>query len=474
MGAAAAGAPFRSPRLTSGQAAKVAEMVRGAALQARSERRVEEVVRAIAAAAERLADPASAEGSEAVALLDAELGWPAELSSETLGGMADGWTEEALRRLIESELGDLRYLDGFQPEPPGGADRAGDGANRGRWRRAGGPPLLFQVHAGNVPGVAITGVIRGLLARSGVLAKLPEDEPGLLVLFARAVARQDPLLGRSMAATWWPGSTDTPAWGEWVKRAGKVVVYGGEEAVSAVRSRVTGGVEVLAYGPRVGVAVVFAEGPAFGESDAATRSAAPGEDARRLARDVCAYEQQGCVSPRLVYVVGGPVRPFAARLERALAEEVARIPRPRARPVDAVAIRSMRAAAELRGYAEGGEEAAGGVLGAPEDLSWTVVWSERPSMSGEALPRVVHVYPARDVSELLEILSPLEGRIQAVGYAGGEGSAELAALAEGAAKLGVSRLTPVGRMAWPPVDWRHDGRHQLLPLLRWTDWESAD
>jgi hypothetical protein len=26
-------------------------------------------------------------------------------------------------------------------------------------------------------------------------------------------------------------------------------------------------------------------------------------------------------------------------------------------------------------------------------------------------------------------------------------------------------------MAWPPADWRHDGRMQLMPLLRWTDFE---
>ena len=65
----------------------------------------------------------------------------------------------------------------------------------------------------------------------------------------------------------------------------------------------------------------------------------------------------------------------------------------------------------------------------------------------------------------------LEGRIQAIGYAGSDG---LGALAAAASRLGVSRVAPLGSMAWPPPDWRHEGKHQLLPLINWTDLEILE
>ena len=84
------------------------------------------------------------------------------------------------------------------------------------------------------------------------------------------------------------------------------------------------------------------------------------------------------------------------------------------------------------------------------------------------LPRTVWLYAVKDLDELAARLAPLAGRIQSLGYAG---EADSEALARLSAELGVSRVAPLGGMAWPPVDWRHDGRHRLLPLLSWTDWE---
>lgn len=445
-GQTASGLPFRVPELDGTEAAAVAGAVRDAALRARAERSLAQVVRSIARAATRLADPADPTGEEAVELLVAELGWTRELAGETLGGMGEIWTEESLWRVLHSELPDPAVLEGYRPDP----------GDTGRRRHAAGPPLLFQVHAANVPGVAVTATLRGLLCRSGVLSRVSEAEPALLALFARTLAAEDPLLGASVATTWWPAEAAAPAWDAWVKRSGKAVVYGGEEAVIGVRGRLPAHVELVSYGPRLGVGVVLA--------DAAEGPAAEGA-ARGLARDACAYEQQGCVSPRLVYVVG-EAEPFAVRLAEALEAEARRIPPPPPPPAEAVAIRALRAEAEFAGYAEG---RIGRMLGSSGDLAWTVVVSGSSEPLAGALRRVVRLCALDDPRELEALLRPLEGRIQSLGFAGARGLEEVAAAA---ARLGVSRLAPFGRIAWPPPDWRHDGRHQLLPLLVWTDWEG--
>lgn len=440
-----AGMRIRVPRLDRPASAAVAGAVRTAALEARESLSTAEVVDRVSTAACRLADPADPAGRAAGELLRRELGWTAGAATETLRGMAAGWTGHALDSLLRAELGDPGVLDGFRPDP----------SRPGRRRRASGPPLLLQVHAGNVPGVAVTGAVRGLILRSGVLAKVAEDEPGLLPAFARSLAEVDPLLGRCLAVSWWPGAelSRVATWDEWAKRAGKVVVYGGDSAVAGVRSAVPPGTEIVTYGPRLGVAVFLAD--------------APDEAAEALARDVCAYDQRGCVSPRIVWVVGADPLATAERVAAALAAEVARVPPPPPCEGEAVELRAVRAESAFAAFAPEGAEAT--VLG-PEDLGWTVIARRGPGTESRALPRAVWLYGVDSVAEAMGLLAPFEGRIQALGYAGGR---DLDALADGAARLGVSRIAPLGTLAWPPPDWRHEGRHQLLPLLDWTDFEGA-
>jgi len=399
------------------------------------------VLRAISSAALRLTDPSDGVGREAALLLSGELGWSREAAREALTGMSREWTEYALRALIESEIGDPALLDHFVPDPTRG----------GRLRMAVGPPLQFQIHAGNVPGVPVTAAILALLARSGVLAKTGADEPGLLPLFARALAETDLLLASCLAATWWPGEDPPPAFARWGKEAGKVVVYGGDSAVRAVRQQIPPEVEIVVYGPRVGVAVFL--------PDAADEAAA------LLVRDVCAYEQRGCVSPRIALVIGSDPLVLSDLIAAGMEEEAARVAPPAVSDTEAVALRSARAECEFAGLEDESTRVSG-----PPDLSWTVLAHRDAGIASEALPRAVWVYGVPSLDALDTLLSPFEGRIQSIGYAGREGDADLARLA---ARLGVSRMCALGDMAWPPPDWRHEGRHRLLPLLTWTDWEPG-
>jgi acyl-CoA reductase-like NAD-dependent aldehyde dehydrogenase len=444
-GRSRAGAAFRTPTLSVERARAVAGAVRDAVLEARTTRSTEEVIATIARAAGKL----SADGLEGIAareLLRSELGWSERLVRETLAGMSRTWTREALTNLVVTELGGTGSLDGFVVDPLW----RGPGQRR---RRALGSPVVLQVLAGNVPGVAITATMRALLVRSGVLCKLPESEPGLLPLFARLLAAEDPLLGDCVAATWWPGATFPAAWREWARWAGRTVVYGGDVTVEAVRRSLPADTDIVTYGPRTGIAVALADSPPTA--------------AARLARDVCAYDQQGCVSPRLVYVVGDSTRAFVEHLAASLEEHTAQHPPPDPTAAEAVAIRAARTAHEFSGY----EDGRSAVESPGESLAWTILSSEDPAARTESLPRVVWVHHVPDLQTLEEVLLPLQGRIQTLGYCGTE---ELQKLTGIAARLSVSRIAPFGSMAWPPADWRHEGKHQLLPLINWTDFETPE
>jgi hypothetical protein len=421
----AGGRPFRTPRLEARAADGVASRVRSAALRARRERSLGDLVKCLSEAACRLIDTSHPLGKEALQLLQEELGWGRKMARETLHSFGAQWSKEALWQVIRDELPDPAMLEDFRAAP--GADTPG------RMRRAVGPPLLFLVSAANVPGVAITAALRALIARSGLLARTPQAEPGLLPLFFRGLAQQDPLLGDSVAATWWPSAGDAPLWQAWTARAGKVVVYGGEDAAHTLRDRTPAHIDLVVYGPRVGLGVVLSDAalPDPVREDGLESPAG----AAGLARDVCAYEQQGCVSPRVVYVIGDPL-PFAERLAKALAAETKRLPPPDSDAGTATAIRSARSELEFRGYARG---EAVSVLGSTDDLSWTVLVHEEPTAETETLPRVVSVCGLSSVEELAEPLRLLEGRIQSIGFCGRH---DLETLADLAATLGVSPGLP--------------------------------
>ncbi|MFB6240789.1 MAG: acyl-CoA reductase, partial [Gemmatimonadota bacterium] len=295
-----AGAAFRVPALEPGAAGELAQRVRTAAVETRRELPARRVIGVLSRAATRLADPGSRWGEEARALLAAELGWPESLAGETLARMSESWTADALAGLVEEELGGADVLDGFRPAPASGGGE--------RRRRAAGPPLLLQVQAGNVPGVGVTGVIRALLVRSGVVARPSRDEPGLAALFARSLAAASPELGRTLAVAWWPRGADG-SWEAFAKCSGKVVLYGGGSAVGALRGRLPAETELVAYGPKLGLAVFLPD-------------AALSDAVRALARDVCAYEQRGCVSPRVAFVPEGRREEAARALHDALCDYV--------------------------------------------------------------------------------------------------------------------------------------------------------
>jgi hypothetical protein len=97
---------------------------------------------------------------------------------------------------------------------------------------------------------------------------------------------------------------------------GQVHVYGRDATIAAVRARVRAGVRVVGHGAGMGIAVV---------TEAAALDAAAGV----LAWDVVAFDQRGCLSPRIAFVVGDDARAgaFAEALDAHLADRDGAVPR---------------------------------------------------------------------------------------------------------------------------------------------------
>jgi hypothetical protein len=408
-------------------------------------RRVDDIIDAVDAAAARLADPSDPIRQEADEHVTRVTGYSPEMTALVLDRMTADWRGDALRGLVKTELGQPEVLDRFIVAGPH------------RRVRAYGADLAFHVFAGNVPGVAVTSMVRTLLAKAPILAKLASGEPVLPVLFGQALAAVAPDLARCLAVTYWPGGT-APAEEVALREADLVVVYGGEAAAASVRGRARPDQRLVVHGPRFSAGIVTA--PAL-EGDLAPLAA-------DVARAVACFDQHGCVSPHAVWVEDPRDERgdrFADALADALAAAERELPRGRIDAGEASRIHQERGVAEMRGYAGRPVRVLAG-----EGTSWTVVVDREPTFRPSCLNRFIHVHVVPDLHEAVRSLARHGAYLQSVAVAGPP--AVRHQLADALARIGATRVTTFARMPWPPPVWHHDGNGPLLELLRWVDLED--
>lgn len=434
---------LRFPRLTPAQLGAVMERIAAARDAYLAELPVLRVAELLDRVVSRWLEPHSGWRRLAEQLLPVVTGYPEAVIRKGLAGYLATFRLENTRRLLDEELRDPRFLDEFRPR----------GAVGGL-ARAFGPRLTSHVFAGNVPGLPVQSLACALLVKSASLGKAASEEPLFPALFVQSLAEVDERLAACFAVTWWPGGTadlEQVAFG----RADAVIAYGGESAINAVKAAVPLGARFVAYGHKLSFGVIGRE---WLTPDRAR------DTARRAGYDLAKYDQQGCLSPHLFYVErGGAVSPpdFAALLAEALGEYQQAAPRGRISLAEAVAIRQLRAGYEFRPDVT--------LYESPGDTAWTVAYDESSEFEASCLNRTIRIRPVDDILATAELARPFRAYLQTVGLA--VDPPRLQQLASLLGRLGADRICPLGRMPDPSPAWHHDGRFNLLDLVRWTDLE---
>ncbi len=419
------------------------ETLRANQSQSLAHRPVRDILRSIDQAIQRWLDPNSKERREAEARLPETTGLSPAMIRHVLPLIFQEYRADTVEALLVDELGSLEVLDRFVPSS---LDR----------EKAYGPPLIAHVLAGNLPGAGLDSVIFSLLVKSATLVKTSSAEPVLPVLFARSIQDIDPNLGACLSVVSWPGGNaelEDLAYG----RADVVVASGSDKSLAAIRQRTRG--KFIGYGHKVSFSLVTKE-----------RLAEAEDIAQQAAYDVALYDQQGCLSPQLIYVeAGGTVSPkeFAAHLAKGLAHWQTVLPRGPITPEVSIAIRKARDEAEWQALA--GKDVV--LHASPKGTDWTVLYDADPSFVQSPLYRTIRVKPLRNVGQLSEILDSWRTYLEAVGVAASP--ARLATIAETLGALGVSRVCPIGTMQLPPLSWRHGGRPRIGDLVRWVGVEGG-
>ncbi|WP_281887384.1 acyl-CoA reductase [Paenibacillus sp. YYML68] len=410
--------------------------------------RTERIVASIDAAVQRWLDPTYERRQLAEMWLPILTGYDAETVRLELKRFMRLFRRKELLRFLDEELDAASMLDEFRPRKSGG------------FSRAYGPELIFHVFSGNVPALPIWSLVMGLLLKSAGFGKTSSSEPLMAVLFVETLSEVDPELADCLVILPWKGG-DEELEQPLLEAAEAVIVYGSMNTVEQVRRRTPVTKRFLSYGHKISFAMMGQESLTPDRFRATLR---------RAAEDAAVYDQQGCLSPHTLFVEeGGAVSP--QQCAQLLAAELARYERKRPRAAltdeESMAIHTVRRTYELRSLQQEPVE----VYASPGGTEWTVIYHGQPGFEPSPLNRTIHVVASASLEAAVEYIYAYRPYLQSVGLAVAPGRLEPMASLLG--RAGVTRICAIGQMAHTTAGWHHDGRMNLVELIRWVDLERS-
>lgn len=309
------------------------------------------------------------------------------------------------------------------------------------------PERIAHVLAGNVLASTLSVLLRGWILGAAQWLRPAAREPFLAVCLLEDLRLQLPELAACTAVLWWPHD----AWElerAVLGAADVVTIQASDASIAAMRQKwspQSSQPQWVPYGSRWSAAVVSA-------------AAQTPETAAALSWDVALFDQQGCLSPTLVFAErSAGLQAWCAAVAAALDALESRIPRGDLPAAVRAALRHGHEKARL-------DMVSGTVAGFWENgTRWAVALRAACDLEESPLDRHVIVVPfetwpdiPRAAAQKLEALQGL-----ALALDGWSESARTALVES----MRPSRVAPVGRLQEAPLAWRQDHRPPFASLL---------
>lgn len=409
---------------------------------------VAEIVTLIDQAIEKWCHPDYPQRILAEKLLPAITGYDHTTVALEIKRFVRNFRKKELWRFIDTELDNPAILDDFHPQ------------KSGQLTKAIGPTAIFHVFSSNIPGLQIWSLIMGLITKSANLGKTSLSEPLFPVLFSQTLAEVSPELAATIAILPWKGGTHDLEQAA-IDSTNATIVYGSDRAVKSIHALVPDDKIFLHYGYKISFAMIGAE--------ALTPEYYP-QMVQKMAEDIAVYDQQSCLSPQTVFVeAGGTITPhqFAQLLAKALANNQLKWPRAKLTTSEAVAVTRLRQESQIQALTDATIQ----VIASPDSTAWTVVYHQKPALMSSPLNRTIHVMVIDDLAQVPALLRPYQPFLQSCGLA--VAPQRLLELGSQLGDAGIDRICAIGDMTRAQSGWHHDGRFNLLDLLKMVDIEPG-
>jgi len=148
--------------------------------------------------------------------------------------------------------------------------------------------VLFHITAGNMDVLPFVSLLEGLLCGNINIVKLPKEEQGITVSLLEELMKIQPALKEYVYAFDY-SSKDIYAMKRLADVSDAIVVWGGDEAIKAVRTMANPNTKIIEWGHKISFAYV-------------TKSGVSKENLRKLALNICLTNQLFCSSCQGVFL----------------------------------------------------------------------------------------------------------------------------------------------------------------------------
>ncbi|WP_061219407.1 acyl-CoA reductase [Leptospira weilii] len=192
---------------------------------------------------------------------------------------------------IESQFGEQRIFDEWIPVQMS-------------YRKAFPRGLVLHYLVGNLPLASMYSMVRGVATKNRTLAKLPSRDPISPIGLAQAIIEVDPNhpISRSLSLAYWPHNDVTGD--RCIGMVDAACVWGGAEAVEAVKKKLPANVPLAEFGPKWSASAIDLTQCDINQA------------AMRVIEDSSFYDQEACFNTQRAYVKGD-IEPFIEALKKA-------------------------------------------------------------------------------------------------------------------------------------------------------------
>lgn len=306
--------------------------------------------------------------------------------------------------------------------------------------------LIMHIGAGNTLGLSAFSVIEGLLTGNINILKLPENEGGLSSMLLVRLIEIEPRL-KPYIYVLDVSSKDKDVISQLIKIANAVVVWGSDEAISAIRQLAPPSLPIIEWGHRLSFAY-------FADKEINI------EDLLGLARDICLTDQLYCSSPQCVFYETDDMVEldnFSNKLAKQMETVAERYPSA-ARPIHVQA--QITWIHELIKMEEILDEKR---LITDEKKQFSVMVDYKTELKASPLFRNIWAMPIKR-EKLLGLLRDHKGYLQTVGLSCN--SKDFDELSNIFYAAGINRITTCGNMSVNYAGESHDGIYALERYVR--------
>ncbi len=324
---------------------------------------------------------------------------------------------------VKQELGHADILDQFVEIHPEQLSKA----------LPNGP--ILHILSGNSPHAGLQSLLRGLLIGAENIIKLPSSGSIVIENWITNLPEELSLLVTVIY------STDDLS-DEVFQHCKTIIAIGSDKTMQLIQTRIQPHQRFIPHGHKLSIGLI----------DKPSRKAAD-----LAAKDICAFNQQGCLSLHTIYVKEGAEK-FAPLLAEAMQNYEQVHPRGEISISESGAISNLR---ETIRYETANSPDSCALYESSGNTSWTTIYRNTVKLTPSPLNRVASVQPwSSDLTELgaeVNYLSTL-----AVHTTGIFDHSELDA-------LNIPRICPLGHSQIPTLAWHHDGSSPLSSLVNWRD-----